>query len=494
MKLKKIVGVMAAIGIAAPGLALATNGMLMEGYGPISTSMGGTSMAYDNGAAGMANNPATIGMMASGTSRLDLALGGLHPDITTTCGAGMPCAGAKASSGGDAYYMPAVGWVKKDGALAYGVGVFAQGGMGTEYGTNSWLSNGTGLENRSEVGVGNMIVPLAYDVTPALNIAGSLDFIWASMDLKMLMGGAQFMDMMPSRYNPRARNSSGTVSGSMVDGFVTGVMPMLNPMNPVNSGYFDFSNGNDFSGKAHSTGWGGKLGFTYKVNNQLTVGGTYHTKTALDDMVGSASVSFDVNMDTGMSQMRPATGVYMAGTVPVTGKIAVRDFQFPETYGLGLAYQATDKLMVAADYKRIGWAAVMKNFNMTFTASGNTGMAAMFNGSVLDATMYQNWEDQDVFELGVAFKASDALTLRAGVNVANNPVPNTYVNPLFPATIKNHYTLGAGYAFNKVSDVNFSYVYAPKVTVTAPATPASPSYNIEHAQTSNWQMMYSHRF
>jgi long-chain fatty acid transport protein len=74
------------------------------------------------------------------------------------------------------------------------------------------------------------------------------------------------------------------------------------------------------------------------------------------------------------------------------------------------------------------------------------------------------------------------------VNLANNPIPDAYVNPLFPATIKEHYTLGAGYAFSKVSEVNASYVHAPKVTVTSPA-----GYAIDHAQ-NNWQLMYSHRF
>lgn len=472
MKLKKIVGVLAAIGIAAPGVAMATNGMLMEGYGPIATGMGGASMAYDNGAAGMANNPATIGMTPSATSRLDLAIGGLHPDIDSK----VP--GANAHSDGDAYYMPAAGWVKKDGKLAYGVGVFAQGGMGTEYGKNTWLSAGTGLENRSEVGVGNLIVPISYDVNPDLTIAGSVDFVWAGMDLQMLMSGAMLMDMMPTAYNPAATNSGGTVTGTMIDGFASMMGGAPGQISALNYGYFDFSNSNDFSGKAHSTGWAGKLGFTYKVNKQLTVGGTYHSKTSLDDMEGSASVAFNVDIN-GMG----------TATIPVAGKIAVRDFQFPETYGLGLAYQANDKLMIAADYKRIGWADVMKNFKMTFTASGNTGMAAMFNGTVMDATMYQNWEDQDVFELGLAYKATDALTLRAGVNIADNPVPDAYVNPLFPATIKNHYTLGAGYAFNKVSDVNFSYVYAPKVTSTSPS-----GFVVDHAQTNNWQLMYSHRF
>ncbi|NIQ10933.1 MAG: hypothetical protein GWO23_15260, partial [Gammaproteobacteria bacterium] len=61
--------------------AHATNGMNLEGYGPIATGMGGASMAYDNGTAAMMNNPATLGLMDDG-SRLDVALGNLSPDIT----------------------------------------------------------------------------------------------------------------------------------------------------------------------------------------------------------------------------------------------------------------------------------------------------------------------------------------------------------------------------------------------------------------------------
>jgi len=140
--------------------------------------------------------------------------------------------------------------------------------------------------------------------------------------------------------------------------------------------------------------------------------------------------------------------------------------------------------MLAVDYKRIGWAKVMKNFHMTFTSPDMGGLN-------MDMTMPQNWVDQDVFNIGLAYRANEALTLRAGMNLANNPVPDNTVNPLFPAIIKNHYTIGAGYAFDKVSELNGSLVYAPKVTVTAPA--ASGGYTIDHSQT-NWQMMYTHRF
>jgi long-chain fatty acid transport protein len=136
---------------------------------------------------------------------------------------------------------------------------------------------------------------------------------------------------------------------------------------------------------------------------------------------------------------------------------------------MGAAYQATDKLLLVADYKRIGWKNVMKGFNVTFTADATqTGTAATFGmgGKSVDMSLIQNWDDQNVFEFGGAYKTTDALTLRAGLNLANNPIPDKYMNPLFPAIAKNHVTLGAGYAVTTQSAVDFSYVYVPKVSAT----------------------------
>jgi long-chain fatty acid transport protein len=76
--------------LLAAGSAHATNGMLMEGYGPISTGMGGASQAIDHGNAAMAQNPATLGMMADGTARLDVAFGILGPDVKSSMMAWKP--------------------------------------------------------------------------------------------------------------------------------------------------------------------------------------------------------------------------------------------------------------------------------------------------------------------------------------------------------------------------------------------------------------------
>ncbi|MFA4949167.1 MAG: aromatic hydrocarbon degradation protein, partial [Candidatus Krumholzibacteriia bacterium] len=126
-----------AVALLAAG-AYATNGMNLEGYGPMSVGMGGTSFAFWNGTAAVMNNPATLGLLTNGM-HLDLALGNLGPDvnaIATTPGGAM---GAISSS--TAFYMPALGFVVKKNAFAFGLAVFSQGGMGTEYGKESWMAD-----------------------------------------------------------------------------------------------------------------------------------------------------------------------------------------------------------------------------------------------------------------------------------------------------------------------------------------------------------------
>lgn len=339
MKKQKIaVSMLVAGGLLSP-LAYATNGMNLEGYGPEAAAMGGASMAYDNGTAAVMNNPATLGLMKEG-GRVDLAVGGLFPAVTSKM-TGMPSADSAAT----AFYMPAMGYANKSGSLTYGVGVFSQGGMGTEYDGTSFMSAGSGKTTRSEVGVGRFIIPLAYQMDN-LTIGGSVDYVWAGMDLQMAMGGGQFLDMTPN-----GTQTYGAVGGSMMTTFNNSIMGgvMQAPSattTPVNWGYFDFSNNSAFTGQAQGAGFAGKLGFTFKLNPQLSIGASYHTKTAMGDLNSdTASVSFNANLDNNLLNQTwnpgvagTAAGTYSAVTIPVSGKISVKNFQWPETYGFGMAY------------------------------------------------------------------------------------------------------------------------------------------------------------
>ncbi len=443
MKVKKLAALFAVAGIASP--AFATNGMNMEGYGPIASGMGGASMAYDNGTAAVINNPATLGLMAGGTSRLDIAVGGLHPDVKAKM-TGMP----DAKSGGDAYYMPAVGYARKDGPITWGVGLFSQGGMGTEYAAGTFMSAGSPGDTRSELGVGRLIVPVAYQATPDLTVGGSIDFVWATLDLKMA--------------------ASTTMLGSMVtggSGTLYGALPGLMGMNWAR---VDFSDNNDFSGAAKGSGFAGKLGITYRITKALTIGASYHSKTALSDLeTGTSGATLSAGMNGGPAMFTDS------------GKIKVRDFQWPETYAVGVAYQVMPQLMLAADVKQIAWKKVMKSFKMTYESAG-------MGGSV-DFTMPQEWKDQTVIQIGATYMVNSQLAVRAGYNGSRNPIPDAYLNALFPAIIKDHYTVGIGYAFSKTSELNGSVTFAPKVTQTSGAT----GITNEHSQT-NWQLMYTQRF
>jgi len=478
--------------------AHATNGMNMEGYGPIATGMGGASMAYDNGTAAMMNNPATLSLMES-KARLDLAIGFLGPNVTSKA-PGMP----DAESSADLFMMPAFGYARTSGQFTYGMGVFAQGGMGTEYAANSFLAAGSNEKVRSELSMGRFLIPVSYKVDDKLSIGGSLDFVWAALDLKMALNGAQFGDMVPGF--PGATQTNGVVGGSMINTFGAFFAGGgMNPAGPVNYGRFDFSDGSDFSGKAKGTGFGAKIGTTYKVSDKFTLGAAYHSKTAISDLEASgANVSFNANVDDNVLNNTfdpiggagvPA-GTYTATPIPVTGKIKVKDFQWPQMIGAGVAYQASDKMLVVFDYKWINWAAVMKDFKMTFEADANqTGLAQAFAGKVLDATLYQKWKDQNVFMLGLGYKFTNEFTGRAGLNIANNPIPDAYLNPLFPAIIKNHIMLGAGYDISKASSVDASFTYAPEVKATTQVlTPSGPvPVTVTHSQ-NNAQIMYSYRF
>jgi long-chain fatty acid transport protein len=449
----KLREVAVAAALALPmSFAMATNGMLMEGYGPISTGMGGASQAIDHGNAGMAQNPATLGMMEDGTSRLDVAFGILGPDVKSSAG------GSEAKSGGNSYFMPAFGYVKRNGAYTYGFGMFAQGGMGTEYGADSIIAATSGSAVRSELGVGNVIFPFAYQVNSNLNVGATLKFLWASLDMLMAASPTQLGGMMVP----------GSASGTLGTALSSGAL------NSASWARINFSDENDFTGAAKSTGFGASLGATYKVNNDVMLGASYQFKSALSDMKTATSAA----------SMTANPGGAATTTFVDNGQITIIDFQMPSVFAVGASWQASSALLLAADLKYIGWADSMKSFKMRYDSSG-------MGGSVSFA-LPQNWSDQTVLNLGMAWKANDKLTLRAGLNLADNPIPNDSVNPLFPATVKSHVTLGLGYKVSQAGDFNMSMTIAPKVTVTGTGA-SNAGITISHAQT-NLQMMYSHRF
>jgi long-chain fatty acid transport protein len=418
--------------------AHATNGMNMEAWGAKSGGMGGAAYAYEAGNSAVMNNPATLGLKAPGQADLGLGLTLLMPDVVSS----HPAAGSQESDG-TAYWMPTLSYIRRGGDLSYGVALLAQGGMGTEYGSGSTLFAGgmnslgapiamSGEDIRSEVGFGRLMFPVAWNASKQLVLAGQIDLAWASMDLRMDMDGQNLAGMM----------GQGLVSGSL-----TAFLPPT-----IDYARFDFSDDSPVTGRAKSYGWGYKLGALWQVNEQFKLGVAYHAKTRMGDMKTD-----DANLSVNGG--------------PMHGTLKVIDFQWPETYGFGLAWDGGGAWSFAGDLKRIRWSDAMRDFNMRFVDDAS--------GMDINVTLPQNWKDQTVLALGGQYKLSPKLALRAGYNHASNPVPDATLNPLFPAIVETHYTAGIGYRIDPKRSLAASVAYAPETSQTN-----AQGVTSSHAQTT----------
>jgi long-chain fatty acid transport protein len=201
------------------------------------------------------------------------------------------------------------------------------------------------------------------------------------------------------------------------------------------------------------------------------LGASYQLKTNMDDWTGTGEMRIVNQQGQSIENGR------------FLGDYTVKDFQFPAVATIGLAFKPNRQWLLAADISQIQWSNVMSKFRLNFSTQTPQGTADA------DIELNQDWDNQTVIKLGAAYTVNNNLTLRFGTNIADNPVPKEFVNPLFPAIIKTHYTAGASYSLSKQHAISGSFVYAPKVTQTNSNTQVKSS----HSQ-SNLQFMYSFNF
>ncbi len=177
-----------------------------------------------------------------------------------------------------------------------------------------------------------------------------------------------------------------------------------------------------------STGFGARLGYMGRFG-PVSVGATYTTKVRMGE--------FDK----------------YKGLFAEDG-----GFDMPEHYTLGFAFQPMPDLTVAADYKKIKY----------------SGIASVGNPSTNQAPLGSSggpgfgWQDVDVFKLGVEWRQSPDLTLRAGYGKSDNPIlaRDVSFNILAPGVVRDHYTLGLTYRLAGGSAITVAYMHAKKNSVT----------------------------
>ena len=303
MKLKKIAALIAIAGLSTS--AFATNGYFAHGYGMKAKGMAGVGIALPQDALAAATNPA--GMVFVG-DRWDVGVDYFRPQRESA----VTGLGTFDGNSTENYFVPEFGYnrmISKD--MSFGVSVYGNGGMATDYGTLNTASivcfDPPGCTTFGPMGSGQAGVDLAQ-----LFFAPTL-----AMKLNESHALGVTLKIAYQRFKAFGIQNMAGMSSS--------------PTNVSNNGYDD------------SWGYGLGLGWTGKVSPTLTLGATYQSRTY-------------------MQKMDKYQGLFAEQG----------DFDIPENYGLGLAWKATPQLTIAADVQKINYGSV-KSIANTQNAGGALG-------------------------------------------------------------------------------------------------------------------------
>ncbi len=152
------------------------------------------------------------------------------------------------------------------------------------------------------------------------------------------------------------------------------------------------------------------------------------------------------------------------------------DFDIPANVQAGIAVDLSPALTIMADYKRIWFSDVQSVGNpstnillgIPFGANNGPGFG---------------WDDLNIFKVGLEYRATSDLTLRAGYSHNNQPIKSRDVmlNILAPAVSQNHITGGFMYRMSPNMDLEFAAMYSPREHVVGGELPGfgNPAHIID---------------
>ncbi|HEY5998271.1 MAG TPA: outer membrane protein transport protein [bacterium] len=324
------------------------------------------------------------------------------------------------------FAMPQLGYVHRIGGTPFtvGFGLYAQGGMGVDF---KGVNTGMGTKDHlmSEVSFMRLNPMVAYRATEDLTLGATVMVGYARMKFSFF----------PETYSPGFDGTPGT--------------------------------GDDFAGMRvrdlSSFGVAGRIGAQYKLGPQVRLGATYTTKTDLKMDDGTATLNF--------------------GQMKTDYDAKMDDFTWPQEVEFGVAYLPITGLTLAADVKWINWSDAVKVPKLKLS-SPDSGFAPQN----LEADFAMHWDDQWVFAIGAEYLITPAQALRVGYNFGKSPVPDAYLNPLFPAIVEQHLTVGYGYTMGQwVFDLAYEHAFEKTQrndNLNMMENPFGPGLEVSHSQNT----------
>lgn len=342
MKLKKIVVTLFAAGVMASPLANATNGYFAIGYGVKSQGMGGVGIALPQDSLAAASNPAGMVMVGD---RADIGVEYFKPVRTTTIAGspgtpGTPTNGTYDGNATSSFLVPDAGYNKMiNPDMSFGVSIYGNGGMNSDYASNPFGSTLGGSGNGGVNLLQLFVAPTwSMKINPTNEIGISLNLAYQQFAAKGLQGFmAPIGSPQQKSYSPNNVSNNGTDS---------------------------------------SMGYGLHLGWAGQVTSAVTLGAMYQTKTIMGKLnsyqgLFAGQGSFDIPATYGVGiavKATPDTTVAMdVQRIDYAGVPAIANsgsnqallgtdggpgfgWQNMTVYKLGVSQKVSDSLTMRAGY------------------------------------------------------------------------------------------------------------------------------------------------
>ena len=182
------------------------------------------------------------------------------------------------------------------------------------------------------------------------------------------------------------------------------------------------------------SGYGLNLGLYGRTGDNLAFGISYRSGLKL-------------NMNTGTAT---ATGVPArdAALTPASAGLSTQ-LNLPNTLSVGIADRITKNLLLTFDFTLSGWS-TLDSLNLNVAASGATPARRI--------TSARRYEDALAFRIGTEYRAGSKLTVLAGLQYAETPVRDEYINPEFVDA--NRLGASAGLCYQLTSQLSLEGAYA----------------------------------
>lgn len=145
------------------------------------------------------------------------------------------------------------------------------------------------------------------------------------------------------------------------------------------------------------------------------------------------------------------------------------DFDIPASLRFGIAYQASDAVSLQADVEYIDYEDIASVANpardlLRCPSAGGSDVEACLGG---DRGAGFGWKNMTVYKAGLQWQSGSFGTWRGGYSYAKQPVEegDALFNILAPGVMEEHWTVGASFEMSGGRALSFAFMYAPSHTI-----------------------------